>query len=137
MADIVQRVEYQYVVIPDRPGEGVRILGALQQAGVNLRAVLGFPLGNGNSQLDLVAEDPEALRRAAAAAGLQLSAPKQAFLIQGDDRVGAAAEHLRKLAEAGVNVTATAAVSGGQGRYGMILWVKPEDYDRAARALGA
>jgi len=26
---------------------------------------------------------------------------------------------------------------GGQGRYGMILWVKPRDYARAARALGA
>ncbi len=137
MADLVRRVEYQYVVIPDRPGEGVRVLGALKQAGVNLLACLGFPLGNGNSQLDLVAEDPDALRRAATASGLQLSAVKYAFLVQGDDRVGAAAEYMGKLAEAGVNVTAMAAVSGGGGRYGLILWVKPEDYERAARALGA
>jgi hypothetical protein len=28
-------------------------------------------------------------------------------------------------------------VAAGQGRYGMILWVKPRDYARAARALGA
>ncbi len=137
MADVVRRVEYQYVVVPDRPGEGLRVLAALRDAGVNLLAYLGFPLGNGNAQLDLVAEDPEALRRAAQAAGLQLSPVKYAFLIQGDDRVGAAAEHTEKLAKAGINITAAAAVSAGGGRYGMILWVKPEDYERAAQALGA
>jgi len=36
-----------------------------------------------------------------------------------------------------INVTAADAVSGGKGRYGMIIWVKPKDYARAARALGA
>jgi hypothetical protein len=137
MADVVRRVEYQYVVVPDRPGEGLRVLAALQQAGVNLLAYLGFPVEGGNAQLDLVAEDPEALRRAAAQAGLQLSPVKHAFLILGEDRVGAAAEHTKKLADAGINITAAAAVSGGAGRYGMILWVKPEDYERAAQALGA
>jgi hypothetical protein len=45
--------------------------------------------------------------------------------------------HLQKLADAGINVTAADAVSAGQGRYGMILWVKPRDYTRAAKALGA
>jgi hypothetical protein len=62
---------------------------------------------------------------------------KKGFLVQGTDRVGAVNRQLRKLAEAGVNVTAADAVSAGQGRYGMILWVKPRDYARAARALGA
>ncbi|MER3456564.1 MAG: hypothetical protein C4303_05325 [candidate division GAL15 bacterium] len=137
MGDVVRRVQYQYVVVPDQPGEGLRVLAALQRAGVNLLAVLGFPVEAGRAQLDLVAEDPEALRRVAAQEGWQLSSPKWAFLIQGEDRVGAAAEHLRRLGEAGVNVTAAAATSAGAGRYGMILWVKPEDYERAAGLLGA
>lgn len=137
MADVVRRVEYQYVVVPDRPGEGLRILAALQRAGVNLLAYLGFPVEGGRAQLDLVAENPDALRRVAAQEGWQLSAPKQAFLVQGDDRVGAAAEHIRKLSEAGINITAAAATAAGAGRYGMILWVKAEDYERAAQVLGA
>jgi hypothetical protein len=137
MADVVRRVEYQYVVVPDRPGEGLRILAALQRAGVNLLAYLGFPVEGGRAQLDLVAENPDALRRVAAQEGWQLSAPKQAFLVQGDDRVGAAAEHIRKLSEAGINITAAAATTAGAGRYGMILWVKAEDYERAAQILGA
>lgn len=137
MADVVRRVEYQYVVVPDRPGEGLRVLEALQREGVNLLAYLGFPVEGGRAQLDLVAEDPDALRRVAAEQGWALSSAKWAFLVQGDDRVGAAAEHLRKLSEAGVNITAAAATAAGAGRYGMILWVKPEDYERASQLLGA
>jgi len=137
MADVVRRVEYQYVVVPDRPGEGLRVLEALRRAGVNLLAYLGFPVEGGRAQLDLVPENPEALRRLAAQEGWQLSAPKRAFLIQGDDRVGAAADHIRKLSEAGLNITAAAAATAGAGRYGMVLWVKPEDYERAAQLLGA
>jgi hypothetical protein len=66
-----------------------------------------------------------------------LSKVKKGFLIQGDDRVGAVSRHLDKLAGRKISVTAADAVTAGQGRYGMILWVKQKDYARAARALGA
>jgi hypothetical protein len=136
MADTVRGVDYYYVTVPDTPGEGQRILSALKDRGVNLLAFLGFPSG-GQSQIDLVPEDPQALREVADQAGVTLSEAKRAFLIQGDDRVGAVADALDKLAEASVNVTAAAAASAGSGRYGMILWVSEADYDRAASALGA
>jgi hypothetical protein len=77
-----------------------------------------------------------ALRRVARRNGWRLSKVKKGFLIQGDDRVGAVHRHLQKLADAGINVTAADAVAAGKGRYGMLLWVKPRDYARAARALG-
>jgi hypothetical protein len=44
---------------------------------------------------------------------------------------------MRALAEGGVNVTAVDAVAAGAGRYGAILWVKPEDVKKAARLLRA
>jgi hypothetical protein len=137
MADTVQGVDYYYVTVPDVPGEGQRILSALKDRGVNLHAFLGFPLGGGQSQLDLVPEDPAALREAAERVGVALSEAKRAFLIQGDDRVGAVADTLAKLAGANVNLTAAAATGAGSGRYGMILWVAAGDYERAAHALGA
>jgi hypothetical protein len=40
---------------------------------VNLLAYLGFPLGGGQSQIDLVPEDPQSLKEAAERAGLTLS----------------------------------------------------------------
>ena len=137
MADTVRGVEYYYVTVPDVPGEGQRILSALKDSDVNLLAFLGFPLEGGQSQVDLVPEDPESLRQAAERAGITLSEAKRAFLIQGDDRVGAVADTMAKLAEADINVTAAAASGAGSGRYGMILWVAPADYEKAADALGA
>ncbi len=137
MADTVRRVEYFYVTVPDTPGEGAKILSGLKDNGVNLLAYLGFPAGSGESQLDLVPEDSESLRGFAEQSGLSLSEAKRAFLIQGDDRVGAVADTTAKLADAGVNIRAAAAAGAGSGRYGMILWVAPDDYEDAVRALGA
>lgn len=136
MADTVRSVDYHYVIVPDVPGEGQRILTALEESGVNLLAYLGFPAGGDQSQLDLVPEDAASLRAAAEQAGVTLSDAKRAFLVQGDDRVGAVAETTGKLGEAGVNITAAAATAAGSGRYGMILWVTPSDYQKAAAALG-
>jgi hypothetical protein len=137
MADSVRSVEYFYVTVPDTPGEGQRILSALKESGVNLLAFLGFPLGGGRSQIDLVPEDPDSLKAAADRAGIALSDAKRAFLIQGDDRVGAVADITAKLAEANINLTAAAATGAGSGRYGMIVWVAAADFERAADALGA
>jgi hypothetical protein len=137
MAETVRRVDYLYVTVPDAPGEGDRILSALKDSGVNLLAYLGFPAEDGRSQLDLVTEDAESLRAALESAGVTPSEAKRAFLVQGEDRVGAVADTIAKLAEASINVTAAAAVGAGSGRYGMILWVAPADYENAAAALGA
>jgi hypothetical protein len=137
VADRVRKVNYCYPIVPNRAGQGARMLGEIAQAGINLLAYSGFPVGRGRSQLDLVVEDVGPLRRLARRNEWRLSKVKKGFLIQGTDQVGAVHRHLKKLAEAGINITAADAVSAGMGRYGMLLWVKPRDYARAARALGA
>ena len=137
MADRVRRINYAYVMVPNRPGHGARITDHLRQAGVNLLAYTAFPTRAGRAQVDLIAEDLGGIRRIARRNGWRLSDAKKGFLIQGDDRVGAVHNHLRKLADQKINVTAADAVSAGKGRYAMLLWVKPKDYARAATALGA
>jgi len=137
MPDRVRRVNYCYPIVPNRAGQGARVLAELKRAGVDLLAYSGFPIGRGRSQLDLVLEDLGALRRVARRNGWRLSKVKKGFVIQGADEVGAVNRHLQKLADAGTNVTAADAVAAGKGRYGMILWVKQRDYVRAARALAA
>ncbi len=137
MADRVRQIEYYYVTVPDRPGESYRVLSALRDRGVLLLAYHAFPTGGGQAQVDLVPADVGAFRQAAQAARLSLVGPKKAFFIEGDDRVGAAAEHTGKLAAVGINIVAATALGAGAGRYGMIIWVAPADYSRAAAALGA
>ncbi len=136
MADTVRKLQYFYIMAPDKPGEGARALRTLADAGVNLIAFSGFPAGR-RSQLDFVPEDPAAFRAAAKKAGWKVTGPKVAFVVEGEDRRGAAAEILGRLAEAKINVTATDAVCAGAGRFGVLLWVKPRDVNKAAKALGA
>jgi hypothetical protein len=136
MSDTVRRVEYFYVVVPDKPGECAKVLSALAAAGINLLAFSGFPSAR-KGQLDLVPEDSAAFKLAAKTLKLKLSPRKSGFLLQGEDRVGAMNETLDKLAGAKINVTAMDAVSSGDGHYGAIFWVKPEAVARAAKLLGA
>lgn len=136
MADRVRKVSYFYTMVPNRPGNGARVLRTLADAGVDLLAYSGFPSG-GRAQLDFVPKDAGALQRAARRAGIRLSARKTGFLISGTDRVGACASVVGKLAKAKINVTAMDGVSVGGGRWGALLWVKPRDVTRAARVLKA
>lgn len=135
MSDTVRKVDYFYVVLPDKPGEGAKVLSALAAEGINLLAFSAFPSAR-KSQLDLVPEDSAAFKVAAKKLKLKLSPRKAGFLLQGDDRVGAMNETLDKLASAKINVTAMDAIASGSGRYGAIFWVKPEAVARAAKALG-
>ncbi|HUQ14864.1 MAG TPA: hypothetical protein VM094_02330 [Gemmatimonadales bacterium] len=137
MADRVRRVNYAYVMVPNRPGQGARITDELREAGVDLLAYTAFPTRGGRAQVDLIAEDLGAIRRIARRNGWRLSDARKGFLVQGEDRVGAVHKHLKKLADQKINVTAADAVTAGKGRYGMLLWVRPKDYARAAAALRA
>ena len=136
MAETIRRVQYFYTMAPDKPGEGARALQTLRDAGVNLLAFSGFPVGK-RAQLDFIPENPVAFRAAAKRAKWKVVGPKTAFLIEGDDRTGVCAEILGKLAEAKINVTASDAVVAGAGRFGAILWVKPRDVSKAAKVLRA
>lgn len=137
MAHRVRKVNYCYITVPSRAGQGANILGELKEAGVNLLAFSGFPTKKGKAQLDLIGTDMGPIKRVAKKNGWRLSKTKRGFLAQGNDEIGAAYRHMQKLAEQKINVTAANAVATGGGRYGMIFWVKPKDYSRAAKALRA
>jgi hypothetical protein len=93
LPDAIRRIDYYYVSVPDKPGEGARILSALHQAGINLLGVSAFPHGARKSQLDLIPDDSASLAKAAKSAGLMLSKKKSGFLIQGEDRPGVIRHH--------------------------------------------
>jgi hypothetical protein len=135
VADTIRLIEYFYIEVSDRPGEGAGVLGVLKEAGVNLVAFHAFPAGR-RAQLDFVPLDSGAFKAAARMARWKVTGPKKAFVIEGQDRTGALVDHYAKLSAAKINVTATSATVAGAGRFGAILWVKPRDVRRAARMLG-
>jgi len=137
MAETVRKVEYYHVTVEDKPGEARRLYEFLSAHGVNLLSFTAFPIGEGRAQIDFVPEDSELLHEAVREAGFRLVGPKKALLIQGDERIGVLTEYHLRLADAGINVHAANGASDGRGRFGFILWVKSEDFQRAAQALGA
>jgi hypothetical protein len=134
--DTIRKVDYFAMDVPQKVGEGARVLTAIRAAGINLLAFTGFPSGR-KAQIDFVPEDAGAFKAAAKQAKLRLRTKKTGFLVQGDDHPGAVADLLSRLAHANINVTAIDAVCAGQGRYGAILWVKPREVNKAAKVLGA
>jgi hypothetical protein len=136
MPETIRKVDYFYIEAPNKPGEGARVLEALLDAGVNLLAFSGFPQAR-KAQIDFIPDDVVKFKAAARKAKLKISARKRGFLVQGEDKPGAVASIMRRLAEANVNVTAIDAVAAGEGRYGAILWVRAPEYAKAAKALGA
>lgn len=136
MVDAIRQVDYFYITAPNKPGEGARALNTLKEAGVNLLAFSGFPQGR-RAQLDFIPADPAAFKQAAKRAKWKVVGPKRGFLVQGDERVGAIAELLERLAAAKVNVTAIDAVCVADGRYGAIFWVATKDVKKTAALLGA
>ena len=135
MTDTIRVVEYFYVTVPNKPGEGARLLDTLREERVNMLAFSAFPAGR-KAQADFVPEDPAVFRRAAKKAKWKVVGPKKAFLVQGDDRVGAIADLVGRLGAAKINVTALDAVSV-HGRYGAIFWVAPRDLKKASKIVGA
>jgi hypothetical protein len=136
MADTVRLVEYFYITTPNKVGEAARALNTLKDAGVNLLAFSGFPQGR-RAQLDFIPAESAAFKQAAKKAKWKVVGPKRGFLVQGDDRVGAVADLLERMAAAKINVTAIDAVSVADGRYGAIFWVAPKDVKKAAALLSA
>lgn len=136
MVDLVRKVAYFAMEVPNRPGEGARVLRALADAGVNMLAFSGFPSGR-KAQLDIIPEDVAVFKTAVKAAKIKTRPQKFGFLVQGDDRKGAVADLLKTLADKNINVTAIDAVSAGAGRYAAIFWVESRGVNKAAKALGA
>jgi hypothetical protein len=135
MAFHIRRVDYFYTTVKDAPGEAYKILSLLASLGINLLAITAVPFGPMNTQLTIFPEDSGQLRNQAEKSGLKLEGPQPAILVHGDDRMGALAEVHSRLYEADVNIYASSGVSDGKGSYGYIIYVRPDEYDRAVAAL--
>ena len=135
--DLVHRVEYFTLTVEDKPGQASTLQKGLTRENVQLLGMLAFPAEKGRTQVDLVPEHPEDLRKAAKKVALELRGPKTAFLVHGQDRVGALSEIFQRLGDEGIGIRATLGVTCGANRFGALLWVAPSDVEATSRMLGA
>ena len=135
MAEEIRVVEHYSASIANKVGED-RVLGALRDVGVNLIAFWGYKHGAGRAQLEFIPEDSATFVNSAKQAKLRLR-KSTALYIHGDDRPGAIADILGKLAGARISVAEVQAVCGGGGSYGTVVFLPPAAVHKAASVLSA
>ena len=136
MSLIVRPVDYFYGTIASDAQEACRWLSSIAEAGVGLLAFCAVPMGPGHTQLTLFPDDTGRFRDAMRGIEVEMIGPQKAFLVQGDDRLGAIADLYSRLAAAQVEVYSSTGVTDGRGGFGYVLYIRPEHFTRAAGALG-
>jgi len=132
----IQRGDYFYTIVDDKPGVLHNLLNHFRERQIAMLAFTVFPVEQGRSQVDFFPVDAELFGQAAREAGLDIVGPRSAFVIQGQDSAGALVRYHEQLAAAGINIHAANGVFDSEGGFGYVLWVKPEDYEQAARTIG-
>ena len=116
--------------------EEIRLKQGVMAEEIRVVEHLGYKHGPGRAQLEFILEDSATFVAAAKQAKLKLC-KRTALFIHGDDRPGAIADILAKLAGAHINVAALQAVCGEGGRYGAIVFLPPAAAGKAASVLAA
>ncbi len=129
----VKRITVHCVEIEDKPGSLQKLLSQAASANVDLLCFAAFSAGGGRGRVYISGKDPQVLEDCAQKAEIE-AIPAAGFIVSGDDKVGAAAEALKGLAEAGINGVAGAAMVC-DGQYQMLIVVAAEHGDAAEKAL--
>ena len=137
MALTVRNAEYFYIRIEGSPEKAYEFLAQLASAEVSLLAFSAVPFGPNHLELTIFPDRSDTFVQLARKQGWEVAGPQHAFLVQGDDNLGALADIQRMLLDADVEIYASSGVTDGNGRYGYVIYFKEEDNERAARALGA
>lgn len=121
------------VTVGNQPGALAGIAKTLGNAKVNILALLGTAQGT-NATVELVVEDPKRARKALDAAGLTyLETTAEEFQLQ--NKPGALAQCLEKLAAKGVNLNSICATASKGGRKAVLVYtIEAEAKVKAATA---
>ena len=72
MVDDIKQFDYHYMVIDDDALQVAGMVNACSESGIDLLGLSEFPLGDGKSQLDLIAEDAGILARSSYIQNIEL-----------------------------------------------------------------
>jgi hypothetical protein len=135
MAFDIKRVEYYNTTVEGHAGEASKLLALFAGAGVSLLAFKAVPLQPRQTRFSLFPNNSVKMTEGAKKAGLELDGPHSALLIQGDDESGALADIYEKLSQADIHVDESSGIADIKGSYGVIIYLKQEDCEKALAAL--
>ncbi|HWH36458.1 MAG TPA: ACT domain-containing protein [Candidatus Limnocylindrales bacterium] len=101
------------VYLEDRPGTLAEVGEALGGAGINIDGACGFP-SDGRGVMHVLVADASAAREALQSAGLECGDEREVEVVMVVDQPGELGRHLRRIADARVNVNLLYLTTGGQ-----------------------
>jgi len=94
------------VQLEDRPGTLADLAEALGNAGINIEGIAGFAVTGVGGLVHLLVDDADAARAALEGAGIPIASVADVVVVDVKDEPGELGRVVRKIADAGVNVTA-------------------------------
>lgn len=129
----VRQVKAFCVEIEDKPGSLHRFLSQSSLSKVDYLFFAAFSCGNNRGIVVVGPKDQKIFESFAKEANIKAN-PKAGFIITGKDRLGAAADVIKDLAQKDIPGIAGAAMVI-DGRFQMLVVVDPKDADRAKKVL--
>ncbi len=128
-------VEYYNITVADQVADGSRLLSQLARAGVDLLAYQAVPVGPRSTRFTLFPTEGSKLTEGARKAGSEVDGPHSALLVKGGEEPGALAGIFEQLAQANIPVRESCGIADINGGYGVVLYLEPENGERAVAAL--
>jgi len=131
----VKRIDTITVSLKTHAGALCDVYVAFRNAEVNVLASWGYEMGPGNAEAILYVDNTEKAVEVLKKVGKDPRV-SQAVWASGDDQVGAYAEPLEAISNAGINLHATDALSVG-GKFVTVFFCAESDVDELCEILGA
>jgi hypothetical protein len=136
MALDVKKAEYCNITVGNHTGEGAKLLPLFADVGINLLGFKAVPLESGSTRFSLFPDESSKMTGAAKKAGLELDGPHSAIIVKGfEDDPGTCADIFVKLSKANINAIEASGIADIRESYGVILYLKEEDCEKALAAL--
>jgi hypothetical protein len=135
MALEIKKVEYFNILIESTAGEAYELLSKFAKSGIGLLAFKAIPVGH-KTQFSLFPNDSPKMKVEAKKAGVNLDGPHTALLIKSNsDEPGECAGIFKRLSLANINVSESSGIADIYDSYGVVLYIKQEDCEKAIAAL--
>lgn len=129
----IERASYFVIDAEDKPGQLARFSLHLLEKEINLAGIWSFGTGKGNAEIIAIPHDAHVFRTLAREAGWTFQ-EGTCFHLTGEDRHGALAETLHRIAQEEINLHSVDAM-GFETRYSAYVWCDEDDIEKLRKVL--
>ncbi len=129
----IERATYFVIDAEDKPGQLARFSMQMSKNEINLAGIWSFGTGQGNAEIIAIPLNPHEFRKTAIEAGWTFE-EGSCFHLLGEDRPGALADTLDRIAQEGINLHSVDAM-GFETRYSAYVWCDEADVEKLRKVL--